>query len=254
MTVSAFQPSGHLWHSTRALETLELVVPAVAAVVALFAGILLVTLRRRRQTRDRRAHQEAVAENLHLPASLHPVIDPDICIGSLACIQACPEGDILGIVDGAAKLIVGLELHRPRQLRGRVPGGRHQAGVRHERARRRSARGRRPLRVQPRRACTSSASWAAWASSRTPSPRACRWPTHLGGDAAAQRRRRADVVIVGAGPAGLATALGLRARGPRLPPARAGRVRRHHRPLPAAEGGDDRARSSCRSSASSARS
>lgn len=62
---------------------------------------------RRRVRRDAAADAQARADNLHLPMSLHPVIDPDVCIGSLACIQACPEGDILGIVDGAAKLIIG---------------------------------------------------------------------------------------------------------------------------------------------------
>jgi len=36
----------------------------------------------------------------HEPVSLHPVIDPDICIGSGACIAACPEQDILGMVNG----------------------------------------------------------------------------------------------------------------------------------------------------------
>jgi thioredoxin reductase/NAD-dependent dihydropyrimidine dehydrogenase PreA subunit len=34
------------------------------------------------------------------PMSLHPVIDYDICIGSGACVAACPEHDILGIVNG----------------------------------------------------------------------------------------------------------------------------------------------------------
>jgi putative YpdA family bacillithiol system oxidoreductase len=33
------------------------------------------------------------------PDSLHPVIDTDICIGSGACIAACPEQDILGLVN-----------------------------------------------------------------------------------------------------------------------------------------------------------
>ena len=34
------------------------------------------------------------------PNSLHPVIDTDICIGSGACVAACPEHDILGLVNG----------------------------------------------------------------------------------------------------------------------------------------------------------
>ena len=37
--------------------------------------------------------------------SLHPVIDPDVCIGSGSCISACPEGKILGLVDGVATLV-----------------------------------------------------------------------------------------------------------------------------------------------------
>ena len=39
------------------------------------------------------------------PSSLHPVIDPDICIGSGACIAACPEHDILGLVNGKGTTI-----------------------------------------------------------------------------------------------------------------------------------------------------
>jgi thioredoxin reductase/NAD-dependent dihydropyrimidine dehydrogenase PreA subunit len=89
------------------LETVEIIIPAAASVVALIAALFIVSLRRRRQARDETSHAAAIADNLHLPASLHPVIDTDVCIGSLACIQACPEGDILGIVDGAAKLIIG---------------------------------------------------------------------------------------------------------------------------------------------------
>lgn len=40
-----------------------------------------------------------------VPASLHPKVYPDLCIGSGTCIQACPEHDVIAIVDGIAKLI-----------------------------------------------------------------------------------------------------------------------------------------------------
>ncbi|MDA3893165.1 MAG: NAD(P)-binding domain-containing protein [Salinivirgaceae bacterium] len=39
------------------------------------------------------------------PQSLHPYIDLNICIGSGACVKACPEQDILGIVHGNAQVI-----------------------------------------------------------------------------------------------------------------------------------------------------
>lgn len=42
---------------------------------------------------------------LHEPISLHPVVNLDICIGSGACISACPEKDILGLVDNKAMTI-----------------------------------------------------------------------------------------------------------------------------------------------------
>jgi len=41
----------------------------------------------------------------HEPSSLHPVVNPDTCIGSAACIAACPEHDILGLVNGMATTI-----------------------------------------------------------------------------------------------------------------------------------------------------
>ncbi|VAX29500.1 Thioredoxin reductase [hydrothermal vent metagenome] len=39
------------------------------------------------------------------PVSLHPVVDINSCIGSGACIAACPEKDVLGIRNGKATTI-----------------------------------------------------------------------------------------------------------------------------------------------------
>ena len=39
------------------------------------------------------------------PPTLHPYIDPSICMGSAACVSACPEGDILGLLDGRSRLV-----------------------------------------------------------------------------------------------------------------------------------------------------
>jgi thioredoxin reductase (NADPH) len=40
-----------------------------------------------------------------VPVSLHPDVNLDECIGSGACVRACPEHDILAITDGRARLI-----------------------------------------------------------------------------------------------------------------------------------------------------
>lgn len=47
----------------------------------------------------------AKAEGTFEPVSLHPYIDLKTCIGSAACVAECPEKDILGIVDGKATVI-----------------------------------------------------------------------------------------------------------------------------------------------------
>ncbi len=62
----------------------------------------------RRHRRARTIHvtrlQDAVAQGLTEPATLHPVIDPRKCLGSGACVKACPE-QALGIIDGKGYLV-----------------------------------------------------------------------------------------------------------------------------------------------------
>jgi thioredoxin reductase/NAD-dependent dihydropyrimidine dehydrogenase PreA subunit len=41
----------------------------------------------------------------HEPVSLHPRIDEHACICTGACVQVCPEKDVLGMIDGRPKLI-----------------------------------------------------------------------------------------------------------------------------------------------------
>ena len=65
--------------------------------------------------RTRRSHvathrnKETLAETINAgltePASLHPVINPDLCIGSGACTKACPEGDVLAIIRNKGELV-----------------------------------------------------------------------------------------------------------------------------------------------------
>jgi thioredoxin reductase/ferredoxin len=40
-----------------------------------------------------------------VPTSIHPDVDLDLCIGSGACVRACPEHDVIAITDGRARLV-----------------------------------------------------------------------------------------------------------------------------------------------------
>ncbi len=61
--------------------------------------------RHRHTRRSRQIHEEALAAGLTEPASLHPSIDANKCLGCAACVKACPEKSVLGVIGGKAKLI-----------------------------------------------------------------------------------------------------------------------------------------------------
>jgi len=78
--------------------------------IVLFGTIVLIWIlqshfQRKRDKKNIQQLKATVAEGLTEPVSLHPVIDTDICIGSGACVAACPEGDVLGMIKGKSALI-----------------------------------------------------------------------------------------------------------------------------------------------------
>ncbi len=80
-------------------------------IYGIVAGLILLTIfiyvrQLRRNSRKVDAKIKiAKEEGLHEPVSLHPEIDLDTCIQSGACIEACPEKEIIGIRNGKATLI-----------------------------------------------------------------------------------------------------------------------------------------------------
>jgi thioredoxin reductase/Pyruvate/2-oxoacid:ferredoxin oxidoreductase delta subunit len=64
--------------------------------------------RRRKELVSIRAAEEAIAASMTEPPSLHPVIDATRCIGCRSCVAACPEQyahPVLGIIRGKARLV-----------------------------------------------------------------------------------------------------------------------------------------------------
>jgi thioredoxin reductase/Pyruvate/2-oxoacid:ferredoxin oxidoreductase delta subunit len=82
--------------------TLAGVVVGVGVGTALAATVL-------RSVRSGRRHAKIFARTQRLghtePVSLHPKINPDVCILSGGCVTACPEKDVLGMIDGRPQLV-----------------------------------------------------------------------------------------------------------------------------------------------------
>jgi len=81
----------------------ENIVVYASAILICLLVVILYLRRQKRRSRDTEAKiAKAKQEGIFEPVSLHPVVDPNKCIQTGACITACPEKDILGIVNGKA--------------------------------------------------------------------------------------------------------------------------------------------------------
>jgi len=79
----------------------------IAAVGLGLAGVTMIPFARARNRAEREFEEkelEALRYGLSEPATLYPVVDPERCMGSGACIDVCPEG-VLGMRDGQAVAI-----------------------------------------------------------------------------------------------------------------------------------------------------
>jgi thioredoxin reductase (NADPH) len=74
-----------------------------AALVGLWLAIGVWRWHRERSAAARL--RKAVEQGSTEPPSLHPVIDPAKCVGCGACTHACPEGKIIGMINGKAQLV-----------------------------------------------------------------------------------------------------------------------------------------------------
>jgi thioredoxin reductase/NAD-dependent dihydropyrimidine dehydrogenase PreA subunit len=83
----------------------NIIIYGLATIFLVIVFLIYIRKLRKESRISREKIELARQEGLHEPVSLHPVIDPNSCIRSGACVAACPEHDILGIVNGRATTI-----------------------------------------------------------------------------------------------------------------------------------------------------
>src|SRR5512139_193433 len=89
---------------------MEVLIENIAAYLIVIAFIALlfyyyINNHKKHSQATRKKIAKAKELGFNEPVSLHPVINYDICIGSAACVTACPEKDILGVISGRAVTI-----------------------------------------------------------------------------------------------------------------------------------------------------
>lgn len=70
-----------------------------------FLFLFFIKRRRQRDLQNIDMLTTSVNDGMTEPPSLHPVIDPSICGGCNACVKACPEKTVLGVITGKAHLV-----------------------------------------------------------------------------------------------------------------------------------------------------
>ena len=79
---------------------------ALVLILTVFVPYLLKFRRIQKETERRR--KEAKELGIDRPRAQYPQVNCSLCIGCGYCVQACPEGDVLGVVWGAAEVINGV--------------------------------------------------------------------------------------------------------------------------------------------------
>lgn len=86
--------------------TTDTLLAALVYVAPFVLGLLIFSRARGRAARRaKETWKESEEAGLTEPTSLHPHIDLSLCCGSAACVTACPEETVIGIIDGKAQVV-----------------------------------------------------------------------------------------------------------------------------------------------------
>ncbi len=185
---------------------------------ALLAAIVLpyvVSFRRRRRV-DRARKQEAILLGTDRPTAQFPFIDATRCIGCGSCVEACPEGDVLGVVGGTATVVNGLRCIGHARCAIACPVGAIEVGLGDMKS-----RSDIPLLDEWQQTTVPgtyiAGELAGLSLVKNAIEQGRRVVDHIAGLAPAARRatpgEAVDLLVVGAGPAGLTAAAAARQRG-----------------------------------------
>jgi thioredoxin reductase (NADPH) len=84
---------------------LEVLIYAVVIAFTIGVPVFYISRDRRKSRRGAEILRKAMERGMMEPVSLHPYIDPSKCMGSGACVTACPEVDVLALIDGKGMLV-----------------------------------------------------------------------------------------------------------------------------------------------------
>lgn len=82
-----------------------LFVLAIYVLPVVLVAIWYLSSKSRKTRKAMDVYRESLESGLMEPASLHPVIDPARCLGCATCVKACPEKNVLGIIENKARLV-----------------------------------------------------------------------------------------------------------------------------------------------------
>lgn len=84
---------------------LEWTIYAAVALFVIAVPVLYLIRERRKSSRAQTILAKAIERGLDEPPSIHPFIDPAICIGTAACVKACPEVNVLSVINNRGHLV-----------------------------------------------------------------------------------------------------------------------------------------------------